>query len=87
MTRNLFPYLFFIALTGLIIFSCNNNAETTRDEGDTTGVTDTEIVIGSWGPMTGPAALWGNILKGMDDCFNWLINDTWFLLDRRIACL
>ena len=30
------------------------------------GVTDTEILIGQWGPQTGPAAPWGSVARGTD---------------------
>ena len=82
MNKTLFQHLIFIALTGLLIFSCNN-ADSPADEGDTTGVTDSEIVIGSWGPMTGPAALWGNILKGMDAYYK-MINEEGGIHGRTI---
>lgn len=50
---------------------------------DTTGVTDDEIVIGSWGPLSGPGALWGNILRGMDAYFD-LINNEGGIHGRKI---
>jgi len=28
------------------------------------GVTDTEILVGQWGPQTGPAAPWGAVARG-----------------------
>ena len=28
------------------------------------GVTDTEILVGQWGPQTGPAAAWGSVARG-----------------------
>ena len=30
------------------------------------GVTDTEILVGQWGPQTGPAAPWGAVARGTD---------------------
>ena len=30
------------------------------------GVTDTEILLGQWGPQTGPAAPWGAVARGTD---------------------
>ena len=30
------------------------------------GVTDTEVLIGQWGPQTGPAAPWGAVARGTD---------------------
>lgn len=67
------------ALGCLTVFSCRQAAPA----GDTTGVTDTEITIGSWGPMTGPAALWGNILKGADAYFK-MINEEGGINGRQI---
>ncbi len=50
---------------------------------DTTGVTDDEIVIGSWGPLTGPAALWGAVPRGMDAYFQ-MINEEGGIHGRQI---
>jgi len=36
----------------------------------TPGVTDTTIKVGSWGPLSGPAAPWSTVLKGMDAYFS-----------------
>lgn len=33
------------------------------------GVTDTTIKIGSFGPLSGPAAVWGDVLRGMEAYF------------------
>ncbi len=44
-------------------------------EGDTTGVTDTEIVIGTHQPLTGPAAAYSQISVAMKAYFDY-INDT-----------
>lgn len=52
-------------------------------QGNMTGVTDTEIVIGSWGPLSGPAALWGNITKGMAAYFD-LVNEEGGIHGRKI---
>ncbi len=59
-----------------------NSPEMSNDE-DTTGVTDTEITIGSWGPLTGPAALWGTIMKGTDAYFK-MINEEGGIHGRKI---
>ena len=69
----------------LASFSCNN-AETDATEettGDRTGVTDSEIAIGSYGPLTGPAALWGNVVKGTDAYFR-MINEEGGINGRKI---
>ena len=78
-----FYRIFYLAI--LFVFalvSCKNSGEPSA-EGDTTGVSDTEIVIGSWGPMTGPAALWGNIIKGMDAYYK-MINEEGGIHGRTI---
>jgi branched-chain amino acid transport system substrate-binding protein len=36
------------------------------------GVTDTEIHVGQWGPMTGPAAAWGAVARGTDAYFKMI---------------
>jgi ABC-type branched-subunit amino acid transport system substrate-binding protein len=79
-----FPIVLSLFLS-LILFACNNSEGGSEAEatGDTTGVTDTEIVIGSWGPMTGPAALWGNIVKGTDAYFK-MINEEGGINGRQI---
>jgi len=48
-----------------------------------TGITDDEIVIGSWAPLEGPAALWGTIARGMDAYFQ-LINEEGGIHGRQI---
>ena len=71
----------------ILIWSCggNNTSTTTEsDTGNTTGTTDTEIKIGSFGPLTGPAALWGNIMKGMDAYFK-MINEEGGINGRQIT--
>lgn len=50
---------------------------------DRMGITDDEIVIGSWAPLEGPAALWGTIARGMDAYFQ-LINEEGGIHGRQI---
>ncbi len=38
------------------------------------GVTDTEILVGQWGPQTGPASGWGSVARGTDLFFK-IINE------------
>lgn len=71
-----------IAYFGVLTLGCQNPSDTT-DDGDQIGVSDDEIIIGSWGPLTGPAALWGSILKGTDAYFK-LINDKGGIHGRKI---
>jgi len=47
------------------------------------GVTDTEIVIGQWGPQTGPAALWGAVARGTGVLFD-MINEEGGIHGRKI---
>ncbi|MCX5863220.1 MAG: ABC transporter substrate-binding protein [Deltaproteobacteria bacterium] len=47
------------------------------------GVTDTEIIIGQWGPQTGPAALWGAVARGTGVFFD-LINEEGGIAGRKI---
>ena len=47
------------------------------------GVTDSTITIGTWGPLTGPAALWGNVPRGVDAYFHY-INEKGGIHGRKI---
>jgi branched-chain amino acid transport system substrate-binding protein len=47
------------------------------------GVTDTEVVIGQWGPQTGPAALWGAVGRGTAVFFE-LINEQGGIAGRKL---
>lgn len=47
------------------------------------GVTDTEVLIGQWGPQTGPAALWGAVARGTGVYFD-LINEQGGIHGRKI---
>ncbi|HEY0734070.1 MAG TPA: ABC transporter substrate-binding protein [Herpetosiphonaceae bacterium] len=58
-------------------------AATTAATGSTTGVTDSEIVIGSWGPQDGPAGAYGVINRTMDGYFKKL-NDEGGINGRKI---
>lgn len=61
-----------LVLIGLLMFtffiSTPASAQAVR------GVTDTEILVGQWGPQTGPAAPWGAVARGTDLLFK-IIND------------
>jgi branched-chain amino acid transport system substrate-binding protein len=48
------------------------------------GVTDTEIRIGQWGPLTGPAALWGAVPRGTG-CYFDMINSEGGIYGRKIT--
>jgi len=47
------------------------------------GVTDTEILVGQWGPQTGPAAPWGAVARGTDLLFK-IINEEGGIHGRKI---
>lgn len=49
-----------------------------------TGVTDTEIHIGEWGPQTGPAAPWGAVARGTAMLFQ-MVNDEGGIHGRKIV--
>ncbi len=84
-----FGIISILLLTISVLFwSCGGSgsqSSSTSEEsvGNTTGVTDTEILVGSFGPLTGPAALWGNIMKGMDAYFK-MINEEGGINGRMI---
>ncbi|MEM7368633.1 MAG: ABC transporter substrate-binding protein [Bacteroidota bacterium] len=66
------PYLTQLTPLFLItffLFACVGDGEGDDNTVYVPGVTDSTIVIGSWGPLTGPAALWGSVPKGMDAFF------------------
>ena len=48
------------------------------------GVTDTEIHLGTWGPLTGPAALWGAIPRGTR-CYFDMINAEGGICGRKLV--
>ncbi|MDX1667297.1 MAG: ABC transporter substrate-binding protein, partial [Saprospiraceae bacterium] len=76
-------YLFVLLTPILFLSRCAQPAEDTEQ---VPGVTDSTILIGTWGPLTGPAALWGNICKGMDAYFK-MINDEGGIAGRKIELI
>ncbi len=68
-------------ILALALGQCGSPAP--EDEIAIRGVTDTEIVIGSWGPQTGPAALWGSVNRGMETYFR-MINDAGGIHGRKL---
>lgn len=71
-----------VSCAGLVILltgGCGDGGESNP----TPGVTDNEIVIGSWGPQTGPAAPWGAVTRGID-CYFKLINEEGGITGRQI---
>ena len=57
-----------VAILGIFLMSTPASAQAVR------GVTDTEILVGQWGPQTGPAAAWGSVARGTDLYFK-IINE------------
>ncbi len=51
-----------------------------------TGVTEDEILIGTWGPLTGPAALWGAVPRGTKAYFD-MINAEGGIHGRKLKLL
>jgi len=80
-----------LGLTLLFAGGCGDNDEEngspTAVVGDSTGVTDTEIKIGTLLPLTGTAAAWGIALsQGMKAYFDY-INDQGGLYGRKITLI
>ncbi len=48
------------------------------------GVTDTEVLLGSWGPQSGPAAAWGTVNIAIDAYFRYL-NDQGGINGRKLV--
>lgn len=58
----------------LSLFACGGGGNGSESESaaiSEIGVTDSTITIGTWGPLTGPAALWGNVPRGVDAFFHY----------------
>lgn len=66
--------LFFL---GLLLGHTSAGAQSVR------GVTDSEILVGQWGPQTGPAAPWGAVARGSGLLFKG-INDEGGIHGRKI---
>ena len=69
----------FLVLASICAYGCSEPI----DEGGVRGVTDDTIVIGSWGPLTGPAALWGAVGRGAEAYFE-MINEQGGIHGRQI---
>ncbi|MEL6672905.1 MAG: ABC transporter substrate-binding protein, partial [Bacteroidota bacterium] len=63
-----------------ILFGC-----TPAPQGAATvpGINDSTIVLGAWAPLSGPAALWGNLTKAMDAYFHH-VNESGGVHGRKI---
>jgi ABC-type branched-subunit amino acid transport system substrate-binding protein len=71
-----------LALISLLLLTCAA-PEVEQESSSVPGVTEKEIVIGSWGPLSGPAALWGSVVRGMETYFE-LVNEDGGIHGRRI---
>ncbi|GIS79031.1 MAG: hypothetical protein CM1200mP14_05970 [Gammaproteobacteria bacterium] len=69
----------FLVFASICVYGCSEPI----DEGGVRGVTDDTIVIGSWAPLTGPAALWGAIGRGTQAYFE-MINQQGGIHGRQI---
>lgn len=84
MNRSLYsPYSLIPLLLLTLLLSCVGDGQSEDAATVVPGVTDSTIVIGSWGPLTGPAALWGSVPKGMDAYFK-MINEDGGINGRKI---
>ncbi len=63
-----------IVLTGMLLVGF----------GSAQGVTDSQIVIGNWGPQSGPAAAWGTVTTAVDAYFRY-INDQGGIHGRQLV--
>ncbi|HIF20355.1 MAG TPA: hypothetical protein EYQ27_00260, partial [Gemmatimonadetes bacterium] len=69
--------------TALILSALAGLSCAEPDEGGVRGVTDDTIVIGTWSPLTGPAALWGAVGRGAELYFD-MINEEGGIHGRQI---
>ncbi len=72
--------VFYLALLACLVTVCPT---TVLGADPVRGVTDTEILIGQWGPQTGPAALWGAVARGTGVYFD-LVNEEGGIHGRKI---
>ncbi|MEL7530667.1 MAG: ABC transporter substrate-binding protein [Bacteroidota bacterium] len=66
----------------LLLLAACTPAKQTQSTGEI-GITDSTITIGSWGPLSGPAAAWGSMTHAMDAYFQ-LINEEGGVHGRKI---
>jgi ABC-type branched-subunit amino acid transport system substrate-binding protein len=66
-----------VAILSIFLMSAPGSAQQVR------GVTDTEILVGQWGPQTGPAAPWGSVARGADLFFK-IINEEGGIHGRKV---
>ncbi len=76
-------HLLTLLITFLFLVSCGGGGTQSSEESFEIGVTDSTITLGSWGPLTGPAALWGSVPRGTDAYFQY-INEQGGINGRKI---
>ena len=92
-----------VAMLTLVAVSCGEDKEekatppagtaaaktpaTTPQAGDTTGITDTQIIIGTHQPLTGPAAAYAQISKGLAAYFDYINEAEGGVYGRKIKLL
>lgn len=80
--KNLIKLFAIVSFVALISCGGGGSSEQSAQTAEV-GVTDSTITIGTWGPLTGPAALWGNVPRGVDAYFHY-INEKGGIHGRRI---
>lgn len=69
-----------------LLVACAGADSAGGPSGEPRGVTDDEIVIGTWAPLTGPAAAWGATARGTETYFAW-INEQGGVHGRRLRLI
>ena len=69
--------------TILLLFTGCGEGDGGAGSADVPGVTDSTITVGSWAPLTGPAALWGAVGRGIGAYFDY-VNDQGGVHGREI---
>lgn len=86
--RRLSGILVLVCVAALAIAGCKKQGEAGDEAaaGSTIGITDDTILIGQWGPQTGPAALWGSVARGTAAYFE-MINAEGGIHGRKLKLL
>lgn len=71
-----------IAIVSLCIAGCVSS----REPDNSPGVSEDTILIGTWAPLTGPAAAWGTVSRGMHTFFQ-LVNEEGGIHGRKVELL
>lgn len=80
-SEKLASWQIFALLCLLSLVACGPTAQ--EQATSEVGITDSTITIGSWGPLSGPAAAWGSMTHAMDAYFQ-LINEEGGVHGRKI---